>query len=244
MLPALHVPFEVFAPDLQGVSQLQGGYLPAPQLLVDRSTVRFKLLADLRRGEQLQALAVLVHRRSFFEGFLFEGSLFELQQRFFEPLHSTLEPFEVLHKGLQSLLKTLRGWRRRSLHTRHHLLLLNRTRHFVAVGVVRGPRAHHRPPHQVLLGERLWRILLRWWTLLRRSRPGSEAATALPAATTSSSAPLAAGLVLPVSLLTVGSRGASSGGGPDAAPLAAPFGSPSGPLAVSRGAWRGASAGA
>src|SRR5829696_9174429 len=193
-------------------------------------------------------MAVLVHRCSFFESSLFEGSLFELQQRFFEPLHSTLEPFEVLHKGFQGLLETLRGWRRRSVHTRH--LLLNRTRHTVAVSVVRGPRAHHRPPDQVLLGERLWRILLRWWTLLRRSRPGPEAATALPSATsllpsatTSSSAPLAAGL-LPVSLLTVGSRGASSGGGPDAALLAAPLGSPSGPPAVSGGAWRGASAGA
>src|SRR5215216_3026256 len=136
--PALHVPFEVFALDLQGASQLQAGYLPAPQLLVDRSTVRFELLADLRRGEQPWGLAVLVHWRSFFE-----GSFFELQQRFFEPLHSTLKPFEVLHKGLQGLLEALRGWRRRSVHTRH--LLLNRTRRFVgvvAVGVVRGPRAH------------------------------------------------------------------------------------------------------
>src|SRR5215216_5802855 len=89
-------------------------------------------------------------RRAFFEGslfekgFLFEGSLFELQQRFFEPLHSTLKPFEVLNKGLQGLLEALRGWRRRSVHTRH--LLLNRTRRFVgvvvAVGVVRAPRAH------------------------------------------------------------------------------------------------------
>src|SRR5215208_6492955 len=150
MLVALHILFEVFAPDLQGASQLQGGYLPAPQLLVDRSTVRFELLADLRRGEQPWGLAVLVHWRSFFEGsffekgFLFEGSLFELQQRFFEPLHSTLKPFEVLHKGLQGLLEALRGWRRRSVHTRH--LLLNLTRRFVgvvvAVGVVRAPRAH------------------------------------------------------------------------------------------------------
>src|SRR5215218_3585049 len=126
--PALHVPFEVLAPDLQGTSQLQAGYLPAPQLLVDRSPVRFELLADLRRGEQPWGLAVLVHRRSFFE-----GSLFELQQRFFEPLHSTLKPFEVLNKGLQGLLEALRGWRRRSVHTRH--LLLNRTRRFVGVVV-------------------------------------------------------------------------------------------------------------
>src|ERR671921_262669 len=100
MLLALHVPFEVFAPYLQGVSQLQGGYLPAPQFPVDRSTVRLELLADLRRGKQPWGLAILVHRRSFFEGSFFEGSLFELQQRFFEPLHSTLEPFEVLNKGL------------------------------------------------------------------------------------------------------------------------------------------------
>src|ERR687889_1161440 len=151
MLLALHVLFEVFAPYLQGASQLQGGYLPAPQLLVDRSPVRFELLADLRRGKQPWCLAVLVHRRSFFEGSFFEGSffegsffegsffegsffegsLFELQQRFFEPLHSTLEPFEVLNKGLQGLLEALRGWRRRSVHTRH--LLLNRTRRFVGV---------------------------------------------------------------------------------------------------------------
>src|ERR671920_553348 len=151
--PALHVPFEVFAPDLQGASQLQGGYLPAPQLLVDRSPVRFELLADLRRGKQPWGLAVLVHRRSFFEGSFFEGSFFEgsffegsffegsffeLQQRFFEPLHSTLEPFEVLNKGLQGLLEALRGWHRRSVHTRH--LLLNRTRRFVGVVASCSPR--------------------------------------------------------------------------------------------------------
>src|SRR5215217_1241930 len=52
MLLALHVLFEVCAPYLQGASQLQGGYLPAPQPPVDRSPVRFELLADLRRGEQ------------------------------------------------------------------------------------------------------------------------------------------------------------------------------------------------
>src|SRR5215217_5805536 len=108
MLLALHVLFEVCAPYLQGASQLQGGYIPAPQPPVDRSPTRF-----------------------------------ELQQCFFEPLHSTLKPFEVLNKGLQGLLEALRGWRRRSVHTRH--LLLNRNRRFVgvvAVGVVRGPRAH------------------------------------------------------------------------------------------------------
>src|SRR5215211_4342056 len=168
MLVALHILFEVFAPDLQGASQLQGGYLPAPQLLVDRSTVRFDLLADLRRGEQPWGLAVLVHRRSFFEGSFFEGSFFEgsffegsffegsffegsffegsffegsffeLQQRFFEPLHSTLEPLEVLHEGLQGLLEALRGWRRRSVHTRH--LLLNRNRCFVGVVPSCSPR--------------------------------------------------------------------------------------------------------
>src|SRR5215213_8130580 len=153
MLVALHILFEVFAPDLQGASQLQGGYLPAPQLLVDRSTVRFDLLADLRRGEQPWGLAVLVHRRSFFEGSFFEGSFFEgsffegsffegsffeLQQRFFEPLHSTLEPFEVLHEGLQGLLEVLRGWHRRSVHTRH--LLLNRNRRFVGVVPSCSPR--------------------------------------------------------------------------------------------------------
>src|SRR5215217_7800516 len=52
MLLAFHVLFEVCAPYLQGASQLQGGYLSAPQPPVDRSPVRFELLADLRRGEQ------------------------------------------------------------------------------------------------------------------------------------------------------------------------------------------------